>query len=314
MPQKSSNMVVVKTKRVVKAGFFSFWRNSWVSLATVLIVTLTLFTIGSLIFARAVLIYTLDQIQSKVDISVYFKPDASEDGILALRESILKLPEVKDANYVSRDQALADFKERHKNNALITQSLEELGDNPLGASLNIHAKEISQYASIAKFLDDSDKSAGPGSIIYKINYFQNKVVIDRLSQILNSSNRLGLVISLILIAISILVTFNTIRLAIYTGREEIGVMRLVGASNRFVAGPFVVEGVMYGVLGAVISVIIFYPLALWLGPKSELFFGGINVYDYYTANFFQIFGLLLGVGLLLGIVSSLIAIRRHLKV
>ncbi len=307
-------MFFVKVKRVIKAGFFNFWRNSWVSLATILIVVIALFTLGSIVFARAVLQYTLLDIQSKVDISVYFKPDASEENILAMRESILKLPEVKTAEYVSKEKALETFKDRHKNNALITQSLDELGENPLGASLNISAKEISQYASIAKFLEDLEKTDGNNSIIYKINYFQNKVVIDKLSQILDSANTLGLVLSLILIGTSMLVTFNTIRLAIYTAREEIGVMRLVGASNKFVSGPFVIEGAMYGVIGAFITMIVFYPLSLWLGSKSATFFGGINVFDYYTGNFFQIFGLLLGVGILLGVVSSLVAVRRYLKV
>ena len=314
MADSKSQIFLLKIKRVVKAGFFSFWRNSWVSLATVLIVAITLFTVGSIVFARAVLQYTLNDIQSKVDISVYFKPDASEDDILAIRESVLKLPEVKEAEYISRDQALEDFKNRHKNNALITQSLDELGDNPLGASINIRAKKISQYASIAKFLEDLEKSGGANTIIYKINYFQNKVVIDKLSQILSSANKLGLALSLILISISMLVTFNTVRLAIYTAREEISVMRLVGASNKFVSGPFVIEGVMYGVIGAIITMVIFYPLSLWLGPKSSIFFGGIDVFDYYTGNFFQIFGLLLGVGVFLGVISSLIAVRRYLKV
>src|SRR3989344_681606 len=314
MADSKSQIFLLKIKRVVKAGFFSFWRNSWVSLATVLIVAITLFTVGSIVFARAVLQYTLNDIQSKVDISVYFKPDASEDDILAIRESVLKLPEVKEAEYISRDQALEDFKNRHKNNALITQSLDELGDNPLGASINIRAKKISQYASIAKFLEDLEKSGGANTIIYKINYFQNKVVIDKLSQILSSANKLGLALSLILISISMLVTFNTVRLSIYTAREEISVMRLVGASNKFVSGPFVIEGVMYGVIGAIITMVIFYPLSLWLGPKSSIFFGGIDVFDYYTGNFFQIFGLLLGVGVFFGVFSSLIAVRRYLKV
>ncbi|HEY4510359.1 MAG TPA: permease-like cell division protein FtsX [Candidatus Paceibacterota bacterium] len=307
-------MLVIKIKRIIKAGFFNFWRNSWVSLATVLIVVITLFMIGSLIFARAVLKFSLNSIQEKVDISVYFKNDAGEGDILGLREAVLKLPEVKDATYISSDEALAEFKERHKNNTLITQSLDELGENPLGASLNIRAKEISQYESIAKFLGDTDKSAGADSIIYKINYFQNKTVINRLSQILSSANKLGLTLSVILIALSILVTFNTIRLAIYTAKEEIGVMRLVGASNKFISGPFIIEGVMYGVIGTFVTMLIYYPLSLWLGPKSEIFFGGMNVFDYYTSNFPQIFFILLVIGVLLGVISSSIAVRRYLKV
>ncbi len=306
-------MIMTKIKRVLKAGFMNFWRNGWVSLATVLIMAMTLFTIGSIIFSRALILSTLDELQNKVDISVYFKTDAAESDIFLLKDSLLKLSEVKNVEYVSRDQELKNFKERHKDNALITQSLEELGDNPLGAALNIKAKNTSQYASIAKFLEDALKMEGVGSIIDKISYRQNKIVIERLSKILDSSKKIGFAISLILIIISILVVFNTIRMAIYTSKDEIGVMRLVGASNRFISGPFVVEGLLYGVIASVITMLVFYPLTMWLGPMTESFFGNINLYDYYISNFAQIFSIILFAGVGLGVISSLIAVRRYLK-
>lgn len=306
-------MIMTKIKRVLKAGFMNFWRNGWVSLATILIMAMTLFTIGSIIFSRALILSTLDELQNKVDISVYFKTDAAESDIVLLKDSLLKLSEVKNVEYVSRDQELKNFKERHKDNALITQSLEELGSNPLGAALNIKAKNTSQYASIAKFLEDALKMEGVGSIIDKISYRQNKIVIERLSKILDSSKKIGFAVSLILIIISILVVFNTIRMAIYTSKDEIGVMRLVGASNRFISGPFVVEGLLYGVIASVITMLVFYPLTMWLGPMTESFFGNINIYNYYISNFAQIFFIIFFAGVGLGVISSLIAVRRYLK-
>jgi cell division transport system permease protein len=306
-------MVWIKIKRVIKAGFINFWRNGWISLATILIMVITLFSIGSLFFARAILGTMLSQIQDKVDISIYFKTDALEQDILSLKNSISKLAEVKSIEYISAEQALADFKERHKDNALITQSLEEIGKNPLGATLNVKAKESSQYEVVAKFLEaESNSPAGSG--IDKINYFQNKTVIDRLSKILDSAKNLGGIISIILVIISVIITFNTIRLAIYISREEIGVMRLVGASGKFVSGPFIVEGVIYGVISAVITIVLFYPLVLWLGPITESFFSGINLFHYYISNFGQLFLILLLTGIVLGGLSSFIAIRRYLKV
>jgi cell division transport system permease protein len=306
-------MIWIKTKRIIKAGFINFWRNGWVSLATVLIMVITLFTIGSLIFSRAILGSMVSQIQDKVDISVYFKTDAQEEDIFTLKDSISKLAEVKSVEYVSAEQALEDFKERHKENALITQSLEELGENPLGAVLNIKAKEPSQYEAVAKFLE-AESEALTGSIIDKINYYQNKKVIDRLTKILDSAKNLGSILSVLLVIISVIVIFNTIRLAIYISRDEIGVMRLVGASNRFVSGPFIVEGIMYGVVSAIITMVLFYPFALWLGPMTESFFSGVNLYNYYISNFGQIFLILLLVGIILGALSSFIAVRRYLKV
>ncbi len=306
-------MMWIKAKRVIKAGFINFWRNGWVSLATVLIMVVTLFTIGSLIFSRAILGSMVAQIQDKVDISVYFKTDSQEQDIIAFKDKISKLGEVKGVEYISAEQVLNNFKERHKENAMITQSLEELGTNPLGATLNIKAKESSQYEAVAKFLD-AESQAPTGSIIDKINYYQNKTVIDRLTKIIDSAKNLGSILSIILVIISIIVTFNTIRLAIYISREEIGVMRLVGASGRFVSGPFIVEGIMYGVISSIITMVLFYPLTIWLGPMTENFFSGVNLFKYYISNFGQIFLLLLFIGATLGAISSFIAVRRYLKV
>lgn len=291
----------------------NFWRNGWVSLATVLIMVVTLFSIGSLIFARAVLGSMISQIRDKVDITIYFKIDALEQDIFTFKDSISKLSEVRVVDYISAEQNLEKFKERHKDNALIVQSLEELGENPLGAALNIKAKEISQYEAVAKFLESESKTVS-GSIIDKVNYFQNKKIIDRLSKILDSSKKLGSILSFILIIISIIITFNTIRLAIYISREEIGVMRLVGASSRFVAGPFIIEGIMYGIISAIVTIVLFYPTTLWLGPLTENFFSGVNLFRYYVSNLGQIFLVLLFVGTSLGAISSLIAVRRYLKV
>lgn len=307
-------MFWTKIKRVVKAGFINFWRNGWVSLATVLVVIITLFSIGSLIFAKAILSSTLAQIQDKVDVSVYFKTDADEQDILALKSKLEKMGEVKSVEYISREQALENFKERHKDNALIMQSLEELGGNPLGAVLNVKAKETSQYETIAKSLESSSELSAETPIIDKINYYQNRVVIDRLTKILDSTKRLGISISIILIIISLLVTFNTVRLAIYSSREEIGIMRLVGASGKFISGPFVIEGIMHGIIASIITMALFYPCTLWLGKMTQNFFNGINIFEYYVSNFVQLFLIILATGIILGAISSFIAVRRYLRV
>lgn len=306
-------MVWVNAKRVIKAGFINFWRNGWVSLATILIMVITLSAIGSLIFGKAVLLTVLDQLENKVDITVYFKTDTPESEIVFLEDSLSKLDEVKALDYVSRDEALLAFEERHADNTLIIQSLEELEYNPLGASLNIKAKNPSQYESIARFLENGLSAQVGSSIIDKINYRQNKMVIDRLTSILNTARNLGTGFSLVLVFVALLVTFNTIRLAIYTSKEEIKIMRLVGASNRYIRSPFMIEGVLYGVVSTVVAVAMFYPLTYWLGPLSERFFGGINIFYYYLANFFQLFVILLTMGVLLGTVSSWIAARRYLR-
>jgi len=302
-------MFLVKVKRVIRVGFVNFWRNGWISLATILVMTIALFVVGSLILGKAVVASTLAQLEDKVDITVYFKTGADEEEIFTFQDKLEKLNEVKTVAYVSSEEALSAFRKRHVDNALITQSLEELGENPLGANLNIKAKDTSQYESIAHFLEASAIFS-----IDKINYRQNKMVIDRLGNILNASRNVGLGITLLLSAIAIIVAFNTIRLAIYTSKDEITVMRLVGASSRYIRGPFIVEGIMHGIVASVFTMFIFYPLTLWLGPLAEKFFGGVNLFNYYLSSFFQLFAVLLVFGSGLGAISSFIAARRYLKV
>ena len=293
----------------------SFWRNGFVSLSSILVVTVTLFTIIVIIFTNVVLESVLSDMKSKVDVNVYFITTAPEQDILAMRDSLNKLSEVSSVKYVSREQALQEFKDKHKDDYLTIQGLDELGDNPLGGRLNIIAKDPSQYEGIVKTIEDKNALVAlDQSIIDKVNYRQNKVVIDRLSAIINGAKQLGFLLALTLMFISILITLNTIRLVIYMSREEIAVMRLVGASNMYVRGPFVVGGAIYGVISATLAVILFWPIAIWLARATTDFFGGVNLYKYYIQNFFQIYFIVLLAGIFLGSVSSFLAVRKYLKV
>ncbi|MEQ1499778.1 MAG: permease-like cell division protein FtsX [Parcubacteria group bacterium] len=303
-------------KRVIRSGFFSFWRNGFVSLSSILVMTVTLFVIGSTIFSGVILGSTLDQIKDKVDINVYFVTNADESDILAMKKSLENLPEVlSPVVYVSREDALNDFKKRHENDEYTLQALDELGENPLGATLNIKAKDPSQYESIAKFLNaKSALSTENGGLIDKVNYYQNRETIERLSSIINSANRLGLIITILLIVISVLITFNTLRLVIYMSRDEIQVMRLVGASTSYIRGPFFIAGAIYGFVSAVITLVLFYPITLWLGKTTQGFFVGLNIFNYYTSHFGQIFLIIVGSGVIIGSFSSYLAVRKYLKV
>jgi len=303
-------------KRILKSGFINFWRNSFVSLSSILVMTVTLFVLGSLIFIGATLDASLDQIKGKVDINVYFVTTAPEEDIFALKRRIEELPEVALVEYVSRDEALERFRLRHEDDQLTLQALEELGTNPLGANLNIRAKETSQYEGIARFLQNESALSvtDEESIVDSVNYFQNKVAIDKLSTIISAAERFGFIVTIILAVATILITFNTVRLAIYTAREEISVMRLVGASNAYIRGPFIFEGAMYGFVAALVTLVLFYPLTIWLGPVTENFFGDINIFDYYVSNFGQMLLIIMGTGVLLGAVSSYLAVRKYLKV
>lgn len=300
-------------KRIIRSGYRNFIRSGFTSVASILIMTITLFVITSLIFIQTALTASLNDIKEKVDITVYFVPDANEDLIKEVESSLKNIPEVKSISYTSADEALTLFKEKHSNDYLTLQALDELDENPLGASLNIKAKDPSQYESISNYFEDNDVVSKNGiNIIDKIDYHQNKIVIDRLSSIINGAQRLGFVVSLVLILISIIITLSTIRLIIYMSKEEINIMKLVGAGSEYIKGPFIVSGILVGICAAVLTIIIFIPISIWLGNQMTDFIG-INLFTYYKNNFFQLFIIMLGSGVVLGSVSSSFAVARYLR-
>jgi cell division transport system permease protein len=304
-----------KLKRIFRAGFFNFWRNSTVSLASVLVMMVTLLSIGFISFAGAILETSLSELRDKIDINVTFVPTASEEEVLSIKETVESLPEVLLVTYVSREEALEAFKERHKNDQSILGALDELGENPLGAVLNIKARDPSQYASVAQFLEGDDAlSDGGVSIVDSINYFENKTAIDRLTSIISSADKLGFALTLILAVISMLIAFNTIRLTIYIAKDEISVMRLVGASMSYIQGPFVVLGFIYGVVAALLTLILFLPITYYLASATESFFGGFNLFSYYLRHFLELAGIIIVSGIMIGALSSALAIRKYLKV
>ncbi len=301
----------VTTKRVARYGFVGFLRNGFVSLAAVFIMIITLFVFAGLLMSGAALDATLKQLTDKVDVNVYFTPTASEEQVTGVKSALERLPEVASVAYTSREAALAEFRERHKNEQTTIQALDQLSDNPLGASIAIRAKETSQYEAIAKFLE-AEQASPDGAGISKVNFYQNKTAIDRLTNIIETSRTVAIAAAVFLAAASILIAFNTIRLAIYTARDEIGVMNLVGAGHWYVRGPFVVAGILYGLISGVIVLVILYPLVIWLGPGSEAFFGTFNVLDYYTGSFGFFFLTIMSSGVALGAISSFLAVRRYL--
>lgn len=298
-------------KRIFSAGAKSFIRSGAVSFATVLIMTVTLAIIGFLVFLSAILTNTLAGIRDKVDVNVYFVTAASESDIMAIEKDVEQLPEVASVTYTSREQALIDFRERHADDELTLRALDELGENPLGASLSIKANDPSQYESIVEYLE-----SGPGasSLIDRVNYFQNKTVIDRLNSAINATARAGSVIVFLFALASTVIALATVRLAIYSARDEIAVMRLVGASNMYIRGPFIVTGILSGLFASLITLILFYPAAWYTGKATAVWLGGFNVFNYYTSNFALFFAILVGSGVFLGAAASWLAVRRYLKV
>lgn len=307
------NWMVIK--RVLASGGKNFTRGGAVSAATVLIMTVTLTIIGSLIFLSALLTYTLATISEKVDVSVYFVTTASEGEIFGVRDLLQKLPQVTTVTYTSAEDALTAFRARHASDQLTLQALNELGGNPLDASLEIRAKNPSDYESIVSFLEASPAlSVGGASIVDRVNYAQNKEVIDRLTLAIKATREIGFAVVILFALASILIAFATVRLAIYTSKDEISVMRLVGASNAYIQGPFIVTGIITGVISALLVLLLLWPATWYAGSRTADWFGGFSLATYYTSHFARIFFILMGSGIMLGAIASVFAIRKYLKI
>ncbi len=303
-------MILTTSFRIIRYGLQSFLRNGWLSTATILVMVLAVCVFEGLIVFGVVAQQAIASIQDKIDISVYFKSQALEDEILRVKRSLESLAEVKNVNYFSREDALKQFRDKHAGDNVITQALDELNENPLLASLNIKAHNPKHYGSIASYLDGNSMA----NLVEKVTYTQNQVVIERLVNMIDISRRGWMILVAVLSLVAVTVTFNTIRLAIYSNREEIGIMRLVGASNNFVRGPYLVEGVLYGLVAGLIGFAVFVPLVSFASPYVGKFIPGSDLTAYFSQHWLPLLSYQFLFGISLGVVSSAFAIRRYLKV
>ncbi len=298
--------------RVLKFSSQDFWRNFWLSMATIAVLVLTLVSINFLIVLNLLTETAVAQVQDKIDVSIYFKQGVAESDIGNVKSYLLSLPQVKDVQYVSPEQALADFQKTHANSAVIQESLQEVGENPLGATLIVKADNPADYPEILKVFD------GPqyDSIIQEKNFEDHEAVIQKIDSISEKAKTTGFGVAGLFAVIAVLIGFNTVRMTIYTHREEIGVMKLVGAANWFVRAPYVASGVFYGIFAVLFAVLITYPAIGFAEPYLAGFFGGseFNLLGYFSQNFLQVFGWQFVGVVLLNFVTSSLAVGRYLKV
>ena len=296
--------------RVIKFGWKNFCRNKSLSFASIFIIIIVISLITSLFFLHKTGQFFISYFEAKADISIEFKIDTQELAILELEEELLKLPEVRNTEYISREEVLENFIQEHKDDQELMASLEKVEENPFPAILNIVAYEAGQYKQIVKFLEGEQFK----EIIYRKDYYNRKLVIERVFTITGWINKIGIIASLFLIIIAILITFNTIKLAILNKKEEMAVQQLVGASNWFIKGPFLIQGIISGFFAALISFLFFVLIFHFFGYRAEAMFLEFNISTYFFKNIFNIFFIQTIIGMGLGVISSIIAIRGHLKV
>ncbi|MFH0987550.1 MAG: permease-like cell division protein FtsX [Patescibacteria group bacterium] len=302
--------MLTNVARVFKFGWYEFLRNIGISVGTIFIMFITLSILAGTVFLRGTTQNLISALQKKVDVSVYFNPSVAEKDIFKVKERIENFPQIDAVSYVSREKALESFKEEHKNDPQIMEALEEIGDNPLPASLNVRASAANTYEALANFLEKGEFK----SLIEKVNYRQNKSIIDKLFSISNSIKNSGIVLSLLLIFIALTVTFNTIRLAIYSKKREIEVMKFIGATDWFVRGPFLIEGVLLGLFAGFFSFLLFYGVDAVLSAQGAGIFSELNLLSFFENNILFLLLIQFGGGIILGAVSSIFATQKHLRV
>lgn len=298
--------------RVLKFSSQDFWRNFWLSTATVIVLVLTLVSINFLLTLNVLTKTAVAEVQDKIDVSIYFKQGVPESEIGNIKSYLLSLPQVKGVEYVSPDRALAEFQKKHQNDPVILESLKEVGDNPLGATLVVAAQSPEDYEAILKVFDDPQYA----SVIQDKNFEDHRTVVEKINVVSQKAEKTGAGIAGLFAIVAVLIGYNTVKMTIYTHRDEIGIMKLVGAANWFVRAPYLASGVLYGVFSVLLAVIITFPLIGFAEPYFAGFFGSsdFKLVEYFAQNFFQIFGWQFVGVVLLNMVTSSLAVGRYLKV
>lgn len=297
--------------RVLKFSFQDIYRNIWLSLVTIIILILALFTVNMLLVVKVIGDTAVGAIKEKIDINLFLVSDAEENEILALKAQISGFAEVKEVAYISKGEALENFKETHKDNPEILEALRELGKNPLTPTLVIKPNNLNQFDILISRINTIDSD-----IIESRNFTNYKELLNKINIITKKVTDAGIFLSSIFIFITILVVFNSIRIAIYTHKREIAIMRLVGASNWFIQLPFLLSGWFYTFIGVGFVMIVFYPFLTLLQPYLETFFVGydVNLIAFFYDNAFVIFGSQFLVGGFINMLASLLAVRKYSKV
>ncbi len=296
--------------RTIKESGINFWRNGWLSIASVSVLTLSLYVVGAMMVMMMVSGTVLTNVEKRINVSVYFKPDVSENTIMAAKADLESYSEVKSAQYISKEQALADFKKNNAGEPVILQSLDEIGGNPLLASLVVRANDSSQYQNITEYI----AKASFKDDVSRVNYVKNKEIIDRLNNIIKQSRKVGVSLALVFAAVAVLIIFNTIRITLYIHKPEIEVMRLVGASNMFIRLPFLFEGVIYGIVSSLVATL-FLLISMKLADSYvSVAVLSKSLLSFYFSQALFILGIQLLAGIFLGVFSSWIAMRKYLKI
>lgn len=302
-------MFLLTVSRIFKTSMISLIRNRWLSLASTLIMVVTLITISVFASLSVITNKMTENLKDRIDMIAYIEDSATMDQVSALQKILLAKTEVTTVVFVSKEEALVRWKERNRDNENIKGIITET-DNPLPRSLEIKTKNPQDLDKIDTFLSSQDYSP----LIKELSYRKNKDLIDRLIKITNFVKIAGWSLSAVFVLISILVVYNTIRLTIFARKEEIEIMKLVGATDWYIRGPFIVDGIACGIVAMIIASILLFLAFQITMPVAKNYLGGFDMGGgYLGVSFGWVILLQFFVGIILGAGCSILAVKKHLK-
>ncbi len=297
--------------RIIKFAFQDLWRNFSLSFMTVFILVLMLLSVNTLWSLDVLTQQAIEAVKKQIDVSIYFVPQATEKNVTEIKSYVQMFPEVTEVKLQSKEEVLASFREQHKLQKEALDALDELGSNPFGPTMIIKTKEPEDYKKIIESLDVPEYE----TIIEAKSFDNHEDAILRLQNITNRIEKVGFGLTILFAIISFLIIFNTIRVAIVTQRVEISIKRLVGASNWFIRGPYLVESFVFTFLSVACTIALVYLALRWVDPYLAVVLpNGFSLTNYFYSNMLMLFGAQALAVLLLTVVSSALAMQKQLKV
>lgn len=310
----SASRKMISLERIFKNGFINFWRNIWLSVAAIAMMLITLTILLFAVVANATFSNTIADVTSKIDVSVYLKDSVTDDQRDSLINQLYKIENVKSITYINKTEALKEYQKISAGNTDLLNAISQI-ENPLPASLKIKPKDPNKLETLKEFIDKPDILALQS---YPTSYSgERKAAIDNITSATRFFQQAGVAGIIVFVFISMLIIFNTIRMAIFNRRDELIIMRLLGASTAYIRGPFIVETMLYGLVAAILSVAAV--AALFRVATETLKASGLGLLDinyantYFSNRLWQILTIQILAGIIIGAVSSLIATRRYLK-
>jgi len=299
--------------RIWRTGFKNIFRNAWLSTAATAIMVITILIMTFFAFSTIFVRTQLAQVRGKIDLSIFLSDDATQKQIQDLQTKINGINNVSAVTFVSKGDALKKLENSSAEGKKLAKSAEDIG-NPLPASFEVKLVNIDSIGQINSTIRSLEEAKIITDTSFDNRDDNRRGVVENVISISNSVSKIGLILSVLFLIIALLIIFNTIRMAIFTRREEVEIMKLVGATKWFVRGPFLVEGTLYGVFGALISLAIIIPFTRAVSPFLTSKLGAGPTLDYFASHFFLLAGGMFAIGIFIGVVSSWLALIRYLKV